>query len=37
MGSTRCKNCRHFESPHACELVMGEIDPEYWCKRFSAK
>jgi hypothetical protein len=34
MGATRCKNCAHFEAPNRCEIVMGLIDPDYWCRRF---
>lgn len=30
----RCALCAHFQLPDACELVSGEINPEYWCKRF---
>jgi hypothetical protein len=37
MGARRCKNCQHFEAPHSCEVVMGSIDPEYWCRRFLRK
>lgn len=34
MGTTRCKNCVHFEPPHRCEIVEGAISPEYWCEKF---
>lgn len=30
----RCAVCRHFEPPHACEIVAGEIGAGMWCKRF---
>jgi len=30
--STRCDGCQHFQPPHSCELVMGEIAPAGWCK-----
>lgn len=35
-GEDRCANCAHFLAPAACELVKGEIDPDYWCRRFLA-
>lgn len=34
MGTRRCFLCRHFEPPHACELVEGRIQPDMWCKKF---
>jgi hypothetical protein len=34
--SNHCGICRHFQSPHACEIVAGEIQPEDWCERFAA-
>lgn len=34
-GDTRCRNCAHFDGDDACALVAGEIDPDYWCKRFA--
>jgi len=34
---TRCDGCRHFQSPHSCELVMGDIAPAGWCKLWAAK
>lgn len=36
-GDDRCKNCKHFIAGGSCELVEGEIDPDYWCKKFEAK
>jgi 8-oxo-dGTP pyrophosphatase MutT (NUDIX family) len=35
-GDDRCGKCTHFLSPDACEIVRGNIDPDYWCERFSA-
>jgi hypothetical protein len=29
-----CGICQHFLRPSACELVAGQIDPKYWCKKF---
>jgi|SwirhisoilCB2_FD_contig_21_40597106_length_254_multi_7_in_0_out_0_1 hypothetical protein len=37
MGETRCKNCTHYMGNHVCELVAGDIDPEYWCKKFQKR
>lgn len=36
-ANDRCKNCVHFQSPDACELVEGDIDPNYWCKKFEMR
>lgn len=32
-----CGLCRHFEPPHACELVKGTIEPQMWCKLFAKR
>lgn len=32
-----CGVCAHFEAPHACEIVAGEIDASMWCERFKRK
>jgi hypothetical protein len=32
-----CGICRHFEPPHACEIVAGRIVKSAWCKHFLAK
>ena len=29
-----CGICRHFQPPHACELVAGHIVPAWWCRLF---
>lgn len=29
-------SCKHFEKPHACELVRGYIEPKGWCQKWSA-
>jgi hypothetical protein len=29
--ATRCGNCEHY-GQHNCEVVVGRIDPGYWCK-----
>lgn len=33
-GETRCRHCAHYEGHGTCRLVMGYIDPDYWCKKF---
>lgn len=33
-GDDRCKACKHFEQPGACELVTGSINPDAWCELF---
>jgi hypothetical protein len=35
-GSEYCGRCRHFQAPHACEIVTGRISPRGWCRYFSA-
>jgi hypothetical protein len=32
-----CGMCRHFRRPESCELVIGTIYPEDWCKLFARK
>lgn len=34
--AAHCSICVHFQEPHSCELVEGEISPDGWCKRFLA-
>lgn len=34
MRTSHCAVCEHYESPDACEVVAGRIDPGYWCSRF---
>lgn len=29
--------CKHFETPHACDLVRGYIVPRGWCKKWEAR
>ena len=26
--------CSHYQHPHGCEVVAGDINPDYWCRRF---
>jgi len=35
-GTQHCAICRHFQPPHACEIVTGRISPHGWCRYFSA-
>ncbi len=35
--NAHCGICKHFEPPHACEIVSGHIEPDMWCKYFSRK
>lgn len=37
MKSAHCGICRHFQPPHGCEVVRGEIEPDYWCRKFERK
>lgn len=37
MKSAHCAICRHFQSPDACEIVKGTINPQAWCKYFETK
>lgn len=36
-GGSRCRNCQHYQGDGACEIVAGEIDPDYWCERFEKR
>lgn len=36
-GKDRCRDCRHFEPPEACEIVYGRIQPGDWCDQFKRK
>jgi hypothetical protein len=33
-GFSRCSKCRHWIPGGACEIVEGDIRPEYWCRLF---
>lgn len=30
-----CRTCRHRQGEDACLIVAGEIDPRFWCKRWT--
>lgn len=34
-GNSRCFLCAHFIKPRACEIVAGDIRPDWWCTKFS--
>jgi hypothetical protein len=36
-GSQHCVSCLHFQSPHGCRFVQGEISPDGWCQLFTRK
>jgi hypothetical protein len=33
-GRQRCGRCAHFRPPNGCEIVVGEISPQGWCRYF---
>lgn len=37
MPSSHCAICTHFEAPHGCALVAGQISPQGWCDLFTRK
>jgi hypothetical protein len=36
-GQARCANCLHFEPPHGCTVVAGEISPQGHSKFYLPK
>lgn len=36
-GSQNCVSCLHFQPPHGCRFVQGEISPDGWCQLFTRK
>ncbi len=36
-GSQHCVGCLHFQPPHGCRFVQGEISPDGWCQLFTRK
>jgi len=32
-----CSICAHFQAPHSCNIVEGNIDPNGWCRLYSPK
>lgn len=37
LRNAHCSICQHFREPAACELVIGRIRPQDWCKLFQRK
>ncbi|MGN6516142.1 MAG: twin-arginine translocation signal domain-containing protein [Rhizomicrobium sp.] len=36
-GPAKCSGCTHFEPPHACGIVAGNISPNGWCQFYVKK
>ena len=36
-GDQRCSLCNHFVAPASCQVVIGTISPNGWCKLFAPK
>jgi len=36
MKSAHCGICRHFGPPHDCEVVIGTVNSDGWCKYFAS-
>lgn len=36
-GNTICAKCVHYLGEGRCEIVMGKIEEDGWCKLFAAK
>jgi hypothetical protein len=34
-GQQRCAQCTHFVAPASCQVVIGTIVPNGWCKLFA--
>jgi len=34
MKTRRCFLCEHFDPPRSCEIVEGDIRPDFWCEKF---
>lgn len=32
-----CGGCVHFIAPNKCRVVLGDVKPEGWCRRWRAK
>ena len=33
----QCSICAHFQPPHSCNIVAGNISPNGWCRMYSPK
>jgi hypothetical protein len=36
-GEKRCDRCTHFQPPEACQIVLGTIRPDGYCKLFTLR
>ncbi len=36
-GRARCDNCTQWQTPDACKLVEGKINPAGWCVLYARK
>ena len=36
-GKARCDNCTQWQTPDACKVVQGKIDPAGWCVLYARK
>lgn len=36
-GDRQCANCSHFQEPNQCQMVMGSISAQGWCRLFAPK
>ncbi len=33
----QCSKCTHYLNPTTCDIVVGRINPDGWCNKFSSK
>lgn len=33
-ANERCSNCRHFDPPDLCKIVLGIVSPKGHCRKF---
>jgi len=36
-GEKRCDRCAHFQPPEACQIVLGTIRPDGYCRFFTPR
>ena len=36
-GEKRCDRCTHFQPPEACQIVLGTIRPDGYCRFFTLR
>lgn len=34
-GQQRCAQCKHFVAPSSCQVVIGTVVPNGWCRLFA--